>query len=80
LLRDRAKERREGVNVDFADAEQQLASHGLGPGALQHLSIEQSKFLGGDIAHTHLVKGLDYALLHQVCACVLGLGLQGQVA
>lgn len=26
---------------------------------------EQSKFLGGDIAHTHLVKGLDYALLNQ---------------
>jgi hypothetical protein len=54
------------VNVDFADAEQELASRGLGPGALQALSIEQSKFLGGDIAHTHLVKGLDYALLHQV--------------
>jgi hypothetical protein len=26
---------------------------------------EQSKFLGGDINHTHLVKGLDYALLNQ---------------
>eukprot|EP00315_Gephyrocapsa_oceanica_P010023 CAMPEP_0185293118 /NCGR_PEP_ID=MMETSP1363-20130426/6597_1 /TAXON_ID=38817 /ORGANISM="Gephyrocapsa oceanica, Strain RCC1303" /LENGTH=155 /DNA_ID=CAMNT_0027889441 /DNA_START=25 /DNA_END=489 /DNA_ORIENTATION=- len=30
----------------------------------QHrLSIDQSKFLGGDIEHTHLVKGLDFALL-----------------
>ena len=27
------------------------------------ISIEQSKFLGGDLEHTHLVKGLDYALL-----------------
>eukprot|EP00775_Hariotina_reticulata_P005350 gene5350-5586_t len=52
--RDRAKERRDGVNVDFADAEQELAARGLGPSALQHLSIEQSKFLGGDVAHTHL--------------------------
>ena len=30
--------------------------------------IEESKFLGGDIEHTHLVKGLDYALLHKVKA------------
>jgi hypothetical protein len=29
------------------------------------LLTEQSKFLGGDINHTHLVKGLDYALLNQ---------------
>ena len=28
--------------------------------------IQQSKFLGGDMEHTHLVKGLDYALLHKV--------------
>ena len=28
--------------------------------------IEQSKYLGGDLAHTHLVKGLDYALLQKV--------------
>jgi len=28
--------------------------------------IEASKFLGGDIEHTHLVKGLDYALLQKV--------------
>ncbi|GER41740.1 RED family protein [Striga asiatica] len=30
------------------------------------LSIEKSKYLGGDVEHTHLVKGLDYALLHKV--------------
>ena len=29
-------------------------------------TIEESKFLGGDIEHTHLVKGLDYALLQKV--------------
>lgn len=28
--------------------------------------IEESKYLGGDIEHTHLVKGLDYALLQKV--------------
>ena len=28
--------------------------------------IEESKYLGGDMEHTHLVKGLDYALLHKV--------------
>jgi len=30
--------------------------------------IQESKFLGGDMEHTHLVKGLDYALLHKVRA------------
>ena len=28
--------------------------------------IDESKYLGGDMAHTHLVKGLDYALLEKV--------------
>jgi hypothetical protein len=32
------------------------------------LSTEQTKFLGGDIDHTHLVKGLDYALLEKIRA------------
>ena len=31
-------------------------------------TIEESKFLGGDIEHTHLVKGLDYALLRKTRA------------
>lgn len=30
--------------------------------------IEESKYLGGDMEHTHLVKGLDYALLEKVRA------------
>jgi hypothetical protein len=28
--------------------------------------IQESKFLGGDMQHTHLVKGLDYVLLDKV--------------
>ena len=35
----------------------------------QHrVSITQSKYLGGDIEHTHLVKGLDFALLQKTRA------------
>ncbi|KAL1527746.1 hypothetical protein AB1Y20_009131 [Prymnesium parvum] len=35
--------------------------------AQQHrVSIAQSKYLGGDIEHTHLVKGLDFALLQKM--------------
>lgn len=30
---------------------------------VKELLIEKSKYLGGDIEHTHLVKGLDFALL-----------------
>jgi hypothetical protein len=30
------------------------------------VSYKDSKYLGGDIAHTHLVKGLDFALLQKV--------------
>ena len=33
---------------------------------LDNISIEESKFLGGDLEHTHLVKGLDFALLQKV--------------
>ncbi|XP_065186504.1 protein Red-like isoform X2 [Sycon ciliatum] len=29
-------------------------------------AMQESKFLGGDMEHTHLVKGLDYALLQKV--------------
>jgi IK cytokine len=28
--------------------------------------FQESKFLGGDMEHTHLVKGLDFALLQKV--------------
>jgi IK cytokine len=30
------------------------------------LDAEQTKFLGGDVEHTHLVRGLDYALLRKI--------------
>ena len=32
------------------------------------MSYAESKYLGGDSSHTHLVKGLDYALLHKMRA------------
>ena len=32
----------------------------------RRLVIQESKFLGGDMEHTHLVKGLDFALLQKV--------------
>lgn len=37
-----------------------------GVSKLMAMDIEQSKYLGGDMKHTHLVKGLDYALLTKV--------------
>lgn len=40
--RDRAKERREGLAIDYVDAEQELAARGLGPTALQSLTIGKS--------------------------------------
>ncbi|KAI4335154.1 hypothetical protein L6164_013826 [Bauhinia variegata] len=70
--RDRAKERREDQNPDYEPTE--LGFHAVAPpgnvdlrSADAHkLSIEKSKYLGGDVEHTHLVKGLDYALLNKV--------------
>jgi hypothetical protein len=58
--RDRAAERRQGVNPDYVDAEKLLASIRGTP-----LNQEATKFLGGDVAHTHLVKGLDVSLMEQ---------------
>ncbi|CAN4084924.1 unnamed protein product [Withania somnifera] len=71
--RDRAKERREDQNPDY-ELTELGAFHAVAPPGnvdvlsadAQKLSIEKSKYLGGDVEHTHLVKGLDYALLHQV--------------
>ncbi|KAL5716054.1 Smu-2 suppressor of mec-8 and unc-52 protein [Ranunculus cassubicifolius] len=71
--RDRAKERREDQNPDYEPTE--LGSfHAVAPPGnvdlrladVQKISIENSKYLGGDVEHTHLVKGLDYALLQKV--------------
>lgn len=61
--RDRAEERRKGVNPDYEDAIARLVD----------MDAEKTKYLGGDVKHTHLVKGLDYALLQKVKGvCVLG--------
>ncbi|KND01853.1 uncharacterized protein SPPG_03643 [Spizellomyces punctatus DAOM BR117] len=72
--RDRARERREGANPDYEETEQMLAVLKASEQSQNadrtetdtSLSIEQSKYLGGDAKHTHLVKGLDYALLEKV--------------
>ncbi|PIA33164.1 hypothetical protein AQUCO_04200136v1 [Aquilegia coerulea] len=71
--RDRAKERREDQNPDY-EANELGSFHAVAPpgnvdlrlAEAQKISIENSKYLGGDVEHTHLVKGLDYALLHKV--------------
>uniref|UniRef100_H2Z4P8 RED-like N-terminal domain-containing protein n=1 Tax=Ciona savignyi TaxID=51511 RepID=H2Z4P8_CIOSA len=76
--RDRSKERREGTG-DYNDVEliNTTADYrAVGPSAEFHRTsaekrrqvIQESKFLGGDMAHTHLVKGLDFALLQKVRA------------
>jgi len=54
--RDRAAERREGYNPDYDDDIQKMVE----------MDIEKSKYLGGDVKHTHLVRGLDFALLNKV--------------
>eukprot|EP00290_Baffinella_frigidus_P013252 CAMPEP_0180149416 /NCGR_PEP_ID=MMETSP0986-20121125/20780_1 /TAXON_ID=697907 /ORGANISM="non described non described, Strain CCMP2293" /LENGTH=313 /DNA_ID=CAMNT_0022096035 /DNA_START=87 /DNA_END=1025 /DNA_ORIENTATION=+ len=51
--RDRATERRLGTAKEYTISED----------AAKSLTVEESKYLGGDMEHTHLVKGLDFALL-----------------
>lgn len=75
--RDRAKERREGGNPDY-QAEDPMSTatgyravapdlkSGIDAAERRRQMIQESKFLGGDMEHTHLVKGLDYALLQKV--------------
>mmetsp|Transcript_32596 Transcript_32596/g.78948 ORF Transcript_32596/g.78948 Transcript_32596/m.78948 type:complete len:553 (+) Transcript_32596:40-1698(+) len=60
--RDRAKERREGNNLDYSSMERltQLGEED------RRRQAELSKYLGGDEEHTHLVKGLDKALAEKV--------------
>ncbi|DAZ95965.1 TPA: hypothetical protein N0F65_009266, partial [Lagenidium giganteum] len=53
--RDRAAERRQGLRGDMINADE-----------FAHLDAEQTKYLGGDMEHTHLVKGLDFSLLAQL--------------
>ncbi|KAJ2488482.1 hypothetical protein IWW37_004753 [Coemansia sp. RSA 2050] len=61
--RDRAAERREGGAGDYADSEALLGHIGHKDKKAEY---EQSKYLGGDVAHTHLVKGLDFLLLEKL--------------
>ncbi|KAH8555872.1 RED-like protein N-terminal region-domain-containing protein [Umbelopsis sp. PMI_123] len=64
--RDRAAERRNAEENDITANTllQQLSQDGQ---ELDQKAIyEQSKYLGGDTEHTHLVKGLDYSLLERV--------------
>lgn len=78
--RDRAKERREGLNKDFeldpddlrfsnpvSDVHQlEDSEQSANDEDRRRQEIEESKYLGGDVEHTHLVKGLDFALLEKV--------------
>ena len=57
-FRDRAKERRLGTSTEYTISEE----------AVRSLTVEESKYLGGDMEHTHLVKGLDFALLAKIRA------------
>lgn len=75
--RDRARERRDGGTGEFQpdDAMNNTSAYravapdvksGMDAAERRRQMIQQSKFLGGDMEHTHLVKGLDYALLQKV--------------
>ncbi|KAJ1357585.1 hypothetical protein KIN20_015763, partial [Parelaphostrongylus tenuis] len=73
--RDRALERRLKGNDDSDEIVKLAAAYRAMPGDARAISdkanlrrqaIEESKYLGGDMEHTHLVKGLDYSLLNKV--------------
>lgn len=78
LYRDRASERRKEEAAVGEESIQRAISLATVPAAvtvneeqdiaqrIAQLDAEQTKFIGGDLEHTHLVKGLDYALLHKV--------------
>ena len=77
IFRDRAKERRDGANPDYEAVNNEAvtaiaAQHDPSLAkaepeeVLSKVSISESKYLGGDMEHTHLVKGLDFALLQKV--------------
>ncbi|GFS73412.1 protein Red [Nephila pilipes] len=76
--RDRTKERRDGVNPDYHNEEIiTFASsyRAVAPDAKPELdtakrsrqTIQEFKFLGGDMEHIFLGKGSNYALLQKVC-------------
>ncbi|XP_044002383.1 protein Red [Aphidius gifuensis] len=75
--RDRARERRDGGPGEFQSEDPMNNTNayravapdvksGMDAAERRRQMIQQSKFLGGDMEHTHLVKGLDYALLQKV--------------
>ena len=64
--RDRAKERREGKNVDYQDQASLMEGVAAAADEGQMDQVTLTKYLGGDEAHTHLVKGLDVALARRV--------------
>lgn len=68
--RDRAKERREGKNLDYDSITTGIAvqdrDEGQTNSSTSKYNTEMTKFLGGDEAHTHLVKGLDKTLAEKV--------------
>ncbi|CAH7682560.1 RED-like protein N-terminal region-domain-containing protein [Phakopsora pachyrhizi] len=77
--RDRASERRKGLDGDFAEAEQLLQNFqarvaAAGSQVDKELLEQQTKYLGGDERHTILVKGLDHALLERRKAELSSLG------
>jgi len=57
VYRDRAQERRTDANPDYDPESIE---------AVIRLDAEKTKYLGGDVDHTHLVKGLDYTLLKKI--------------
>ncbi|EFO88849.1 CRE-SMU-2 protein [Caenorhabditis remanei] len=72
--RDRAAERRKAGD-EKEDTTKLTAAYRAVPGDarsaldqadLRKQAILESKYLGGDLEHTHLVKGLDYSLLNKV--------------
>ncbi|KPJ11556.1 Protein Red [Papilio machaon] len=75
--RDRARERRDGLNElgptdptsNTSSAYRAVApdlKSGMDAKERRRQMIQESKYLGGDMEHTHLVKGLDYALLQKL--------------
>jgi len=54
---DRAALRRNGANAEMIAEEFEK---------IRGMSAEESRYVGGDISHTHWVKGLDYVLLDKV--------------
>lgn len=54
--RDRALERRQEANPDYSVSYETAAK----------MDMDTSKYFGGDVEHTHLVKGLDHALLQKM--------------